>query len=318
MDATRTASHFDLSGTMWAITACSATLDKIRRHSVPTHGLVFSLRVPPTTRHGASHGTVVFLLRPHAGTVLFRRVLPCGPSLQLCKLDTPCASLRSPSGPSRQLRKLSTPCALLQFPTRAFTTASLPGYAMCVASVLHMGIHDGFTKREETRADSALCVGSHTNDPCVFPSGENMVFNALHAARMRGRRGAGERGVRVRHAAPARALSQHRGPTPPQKKKRKRASHSHLSPFIVHDAQSDEIFHVRRGPTATTILCPCLFSATWTCPGFTDVHKFRCLGVSEFLECVRCFGAVFVSLGKFLCEGLRFESQDNSARQLST
>ena len=44
-----------------------------------------------------------------------------------------------------------------------------------------------------------------------------------------------------------------------RKKKRTRASHSHLSPFIVHDAQSDEIFHVRRGLTATTILCPCFF-----------------------------------------------------------
>ena len=35
------------------------------------------------------------------------------------------------------------------------------------------------TKREGTRTVSALCLGSHTNDPCVFPCGKDMVFNVL-------------------------------------------------------------------------------------------------------------------------------------------
>ena len=201
-----------------------------------------------------------------------------------------------------KLRELDTPCASLQSSTWAFTTASprgkkrelIPHCASVRTPMIHV-----YSQVERTWS-STRC----THPECEQ---EETAWAAVVNA-----------GGGVRLAAPAGALSQHRGPTPPQKKKRKRASHSHLCPFIVHDAQSDEIFHVRRGLTATTIMCPCLFSATWTCPGFTDVHKFRCFGVFQFLECVRCFGAVFVSLAKFPCKGLRFESQDNSARQLST
>ena len=75
-----------------------------------------------------------------------------------------------------------------------------------------------------------------------------MVFNALRAARTRGE--GGERdGEHARaavvdavreHAALAGAHSQHRGGLHHHRKKNSE-THSHLSPSIVHDAQSDEM-----------------------------------------------------------------------------
>ena len=61
-------------------------------------------------------------------------------------------------------------------PMWATTTASQAEYAMCVASCPHVGHPSNMwaIKREKARADSALCVASHTNDPCVFPSGHGL------------------------------------------------------------------------------------------------------------------------------------------------
>ena len=175
---------------------------------------------------------------------------------------------------------------------------------MCAASVHMRAFTTASPRGKKRELILALCVGSHTNDPCVFPSGKNMVFNALHAARMRGRRGAAvvNAGGGVRHAAPATALSQHRGPTPPQKKKGSvRHTHTSLpSSYTMHSQMRSSMLDEgsRRQPYCVRVF----FAASWTCPGFTDVHKFRCFGVSEFLECVRCFGAVFVSLAEFPCD----------------
>ena len=149
---------------------------------------------------------------------------------QLRKLDTPCAFLSVPTwghletenalcvalDPMWAITAASQAgCAMCvaSTPMRAVTTASQAEYAMCVASCPHRGHTNNSTARhamsvasvpmraitapqkEEARAVSALCVVSHTNDPCVFPSGKNMVFNALHAARKRGERN-GEPGLR--------------------------------------------------------------------------------------------------------------------------
>ena len=101
-------------------------------------------------------------------------------------------------------------------------------YAMCVALDPHVGHHDSFAslirhvrrfmspcgtsqnmraiappQEGRNSAVSALCVGSHTNDPCVFPSGKNMVSNAPSAARMRG--------VREGEHAPAAVVNAGRG-----------------------------------------------------------------------------------------------------------
>ena len=135
------------------------------------------------------------------------------------KPSTPCPSLRSPCGPSRQLRKLGTPCASLLSP--------------CGPSE--------HTMREDTRADSALCVGSHTNNPCVLPSGKTWSSTrcAQPECEVRGRRArpgcGGERGRGT--CGPCRRAPLHCGPTPPSERVR-HTPLSHPSRIQIHHCQT--------------------------------------------------------------------------------
>ena len=83
-----------------------------------------------------------------------------------------CVAFGTPCGPPRQLRKLSTPCASLPVPMWAIpATPQLDTQCASLRSSCGPSQHP---KREKARADSALCVASHTNDPCVVPSGHGL------------------------------------------------------------------------------------------------------------------------------------------------
>ena len=110
-------------------------------------------------------------------------------------------------------------------PMWAVTTAAQAECAMCVASCPHVAHPSNSTVRH------AMCVASHTHDPCVFPSGKNMVFNALHAERRRARPGCGGEHGGTDRPSPGRTPALRASTTVSKKNSE---SHSHLSPSITH------------------------------------------------------------------------------------
>ena len=208
---------------------------------------------------------------------------PCETPHQLRIAGTQCASLRTPCATPHQLRKAEYAMCVASDPMWATTSAFASWIRHARRFGPHVGHHTSFaswvrharrfrpscgpphqfrklgkslqtpceTPHQHRIAEYAMCVFSVTVwaismrfTPCLQMT--SCTQPERGEERWRARRGCGgELGEGGRYSALAGAHSQHRGPPPPQQKEHSE-THSHLSPSIVHDGQSDETFTKRQ------------------------------------------------------------------------